>query len=58
MWENTWAGDVPFARSWYQYDSVGREVATWRDEQSGQGERFEYDPTNQLKKAWGGVSGG
>ena len=41
-------------RSWYQYDSVGREVATWRDEDHGlgsqRGERFEYDPTNQIKK--------
>src|SRR5436190_3259901 len=43
-------------RHHYQYDNVGREVATWRDEDhwlgSGRGERFEYTPTNQLKKAW------
>jgi RHS repeat-associated protein len=45
-----------FTRHHYQYDSVGREVATWREEDSllgsGRGERFEYTPTNQLKKAW------
>jgi RHS repeat-associated protein len=45
-----------FTRHHYQYDSVGREVATWREEDSllgsGRGERFEYMPTNQLKKAW------
>lgn len=34
MWENTGWGGSPYARSWYQYDTVGREVATWRDEQS------------------------
>jgi RHS repeat-associated protein len=39
-----------FARSHYQYDSNSREVATWRDEEGGKGERFAYDPTNQLKK--------
>jgi RHS repeat-associated protein len=48
MWENTQAGDVPYARSWYQYDTVGREVATWRDEQGGKGERFYYSTTDQL----------
>jgi YD repeat-containing protein len=32
----------------YQYDMVGREVATWRDEQGGKGERFYYATTNQL----------
>ena len=44
-----------FARSHYQYDKAGREVATWRDEDnglgSGLGEAFEYEPTKQLKKA-------
>jgi hypothetical protein len=33
MWEQTTAGDVPYARTWYQYDKVGREMARWRDEQ-------------------------
>jgi RHS repeat-associated protein len=41
-----------FARSWYQYDAVSREVATWRDEDngmgSGKGERYWYDVTDQL----------
>ena len=45
-----------FTRHHYQYDSVGREVATWRDEESllgsKRGERFEYTATNQLKNAW------
>ncbi|PZR76763.1 MAG: hypothetical protein DLM73_01680 [Chthoniobacterales bacterium] len=48
MWENTGAADTAFARSWYQYDNVNREVATWRDEQSGKGEAFGYDAMNQL----------
>lgn len=56
VWENTKSGDGWFARSHYQYDNVGREVATWRDEDNGlgnaRGERFEYDPTNQLKRVW------
>jgi hypothetical protein len=29
-WERTKAGDVWFSRSNYQYDKIGREVATWR----------------------------
>jgi RHS repeat-associated protein len=49
MWENTGNGDNAYARSWYQYDNLGREVATWRDEQSGKGERFGYDPAGQLR---------
>jgi RHS repeat-associated protein len=44
----SWFGSGPFARSWYQYDSLGRETATWRDEQSSRGERFAYTPNNQL----------
>lgn len=51
MWENTGAGDTFFARSWYQYDSLGREVGTWRDEQSGKGDAFGYDATGQLTGA-------
>src|SRR5205085_9217292 len=51
MWENTGAGDVPFARSWYRYDKLGREVATWRDEQSGKGERYNYDIAGHLGTA-------
>jgi RHS repeat-associated protein len=48
MCENTQVGDAAFARSWYQYDKIGREVATWRDEQAGQGERYWYNETNQV----------
>jgi hypothetical protein len=51
MCENTQAGDVVFGRSWYQYDKAGREVATWRDEESGKGERYSYSATNQLTSA-------
>jgi len=47
--EHAWA---VFARSHYQYDRVGREEAVWRDEDSGRGERFEYEPNDQVKKAW------
>src|SRR5947207_13213809 len=43
-----------FGRSHYQYDKVGRETATWRDEDtgsgSGWGERFEYENSDQVKK--------
>lgn len=48
MWENTGAGDTWFARSWYQYDSLSRQIGTWRDEQSGKGDAFGYDVTGQL----------
>ena len=51
MSEQTQAGDVPFARSWYQYDSIGREVATWRDEQAAKGERYSYGADGQLTSA-------
>jgi len=37
-----------YARSHYQYDSLNRQVATWRDEQSSKGERFGYDAMGQL----------
>jgi RHS repeat-associated protein len=41
-----------FARSWYQYDRAGRELATWRDENHGlgsqRGERFGYAADNQV----------
>jgi len=47
--EHAWA---VFARSHYQYDRMGREEAVWRDEDSGRGERFEYEPNDQVKKAW------
>jgi YD repeat-containing protein len=47
-WENTKAGNAWFARSHYQYDKVGREAATWRDEQSSKGEKFWYTTNNQL----------
>jgi RHS repeat-associated protein len=45
-----------FSTRHYQYDTVSREKLTWRDEDNGfgtgRGERFEYDPTNQLKKVY------
>jgi RHS repeat-associated protein len=47
-WENTGSGDNAFARSWQQYDNLGRMRATWRDEQASKGERFGYDTMNQL----------
>jgi hypothetical protein len=47
-WENTKAGNAWFGRSHYQYDKVGREAATWRDEQSSKGEKFWYTTNNQL----------
>ena len=50
-WENSNAGDVPYARSHYQFDAVGREVATWRDEQSSKGEHFSYNVRSQLTDA-------
>lgn len=37
-----------FQHNHYQYDGLGRQVATWRDEQASKGERFYYSPTNQL----------
>lgn len=51
MWENTGSGGSAYARSWYQYDSVGREAATWRDEQSSKGEKFWYTANDQLSVA-------
>jgi hypothetical protein len=47
MVENTYAPGGVF-RSWYQYDNVGREVATWRDEDSSKGNRYWYNETNQV----------
>ena len=49
--EQTRGGDIWFAGSHYQYDSVGREVATWRDEDGSKGERFTYNADNQLTSA-------
>jgi RHS repeat-associated protein len=51
-WEQTGAGGR-FSLSHYQYDHMNREEATWRDEECylgecGLGERFTYEPTNQL----------
>jgi RHS repeat-associated protein len=44
-----------FAWSHYQYDSLSREAATWRDENTGlgtqRGERFAYTTNNQLASA-------
>jgi RHS repeat-associated protein len=55
MWENTKAADAAYARSWYQYDMVGREVATWRDEEwspsGGRGDRFDFNLHGQLTRA-------
>jgi RHS repeat-associated protein len=50
IWEQTGpAGPNYFHTvSHYQYDRANREEATWRDEDNGRGERFSYDPTNQL----------
>jgi RHS repeat-associated protein len=39
------------ADSHYQYDSIGREVATWRDEDGNKGERFSYNQTDHLTSA-------
>jgi RHS repeat-associated protein len=47
-WEQRGGSDNVFARSWQQYDSVGRMAATWRDEQSSKGERFSYTANDQL----------
>lgn len=56
MWENTGAGnpstDTAFARSNFQYDALGRETASWRNEQNNKGERFNYDATNQLSSVY------
>jgi RHS repeat-associated protein len=45
-----------FSTRHFQYDTVNREKLTWRDEDNGfgtgRGERFEYDPSNQLKKVY------
>jgi RHS repeat-associated protein len=40
-----------YARSHYQYDALGRQVTTWRDEQGSKGEWFGYDTMNQLTTA-------
>ena len=38
--------------SHYKYDQVNREIATWRgEEDDNRGERFAYEPTNQLASA-------
>jgi YD repeat-containing protein len=39
-----------FSRSNYQFDKAGREVATWRDDQGGKGEWFQYNVLGQLTK--------
>jgi len=49
----TWSQTGPngfYKLSHYQYDLAKREKATWRDEDGGTGERFEYEASNQLKK--------
>jgi RHS repeat-associated protein len=47
---------IVFARSHYQYDNVGREVATWRDgpqdDPGSKGERFWYATNNEVTTAW------
>jgi hypothetical protein len=40
-----------YARSHYQYDTVGREAAVWRDEDGSKGDRFHYGTDNQLTGA-------
>jgi RHS repeat-associated protein len=42
---NAWS---VFSHSNYQFDKAGREVARWRDEEGGKGERFTYNNTNQV----------
>jgi RHS repeat-associated protein len=49
-WEQTSLGSR-FSLSNYQYDRSNREVATWREEEDNRGERFTYEPTNQLATA-------
>lgn len=50
-WEQRGGVDNPFARSWQQYDPLGRMTATWRDEQSGKGDWFRYNASNQIVMA-------
>jgi RHS repeat-associated protein len=56
----TWEGtslDARFALSNYRYDQANREIATWRWEDLNTGERFTYEPTNQIATAlYGGHS--
>jgi RHS repeat-associated protein len=40
-----------YARSHYQYDTVGREAAVWRDEDGSKGDGFSYSADNQLTAA-------
>ena len=35
MGENTGAGDAWLGRSWYRYDSLSRQIGTWREGQKG-----------------------
>jgi RHS repeat-associated protein len=42
---------VWFAHNHYQYDNVGREVARWRDEDGNKGERFWFNPANEITRA-------
>src|SRR5882724_8902710 len=53
-----------YARSHYQYDTVNREQAVWRDEDGSKGDRFSYSANNQLtgarykgEWAWAGEPG-
>lgn len=47
--EQTGASDASFAHSHYDYDVLNNLQDTWRDEQANKGERFTYDPDNQLQ---------
>lgn len=40
-----------FQHNHYRYDNLGREFATWRDEDGGKGEHFSYNAANQLTRA-------
>ncbi|MGI9086412.1 MAG: RHS repeat domain-containing protein [Chthoniobacterales bacterium] len=51
VWENTDYTDHGVARSHYRYDNLGRERATWRDEQAGPGDTFDFNDLNQLTHA-------
>ena len=48
MWEQTKAGNTAFAWSHFNYDTLSRLTASWRDEQAGKGEWFGYNATGQL----------
>jgi hypothetical protein len=50
-WEQTRGGGIWFGRSHFQYDNVGREAATWREEDEFKGERFTFNTAGHLTRA-------